>query len=65
MAIVAKYAEQLPFVATTTQRDRVKAEAEKRRVSLAEVIRWAVDARYGLVDGEEPKPDEDVENTSS
>lgn len=54
MAVEQKYTEQFPFVGTRTQRDRVEAEAAKRRTSLAEIIRDALDVRYGLVDGEVP-----------
>jgi hypothetical protein len=62
MAVEQKYDKQFPFVGTATQRERIEAEAAKRRTSLAEVIRDAVDARYGLIDGEVP---DDPEGTTT
>jgi len=41
-------------VGTTTQRARMTEEGDRRGVSLAEIVREAIDDRYGLVDGEEP-----------
>jgi hypothetical protein len=43
-----------PWKGTPTQRAHLDAEAERRSVDLAQIMREAVDARYGLVDGEEP-----------
>jgi hypothetical protein len=54
MAIQQKYDQQFPFVGTLTQRQHVERESQRRKISLAEVIRDALDARYGLVDGEVP-----------
>ena len=54
MAIEPRYTEQMPFVGTPTQREKIRAEADRRRTSLAEVVRRCVDKYFGLVDGEEP-----------
>ena len=52
MAVEAKYTEQFPVVCTETQRAAIVAEAQDRRVSMAVVVREALDERYGLSDGE-------------
>lgn len=51
MAIPRRYKEQMPFVATKTQKRLVKEEADRRGCSEAAVIRDAIDQRYGLDDG--------------
>jgi hypothetical protein len=61
MAIEQKYTEQFPFVGTATQRARLTAEARRRRSSLAAEIRRAIDAKFGLEDGEEPEVAKDAE----
>ena len=58
MAIERKYAKQFPFVGTLTQRAMIEKEADRRRTSLAGVVRAAVDKYFGLVDGEQPEPGE-------
>lgn len=58
MAIKHKYPVQFAFVGTEDQRKRLEAEAERTDVSLAHVVRLAVDARYGLVDGKDPNREE-------
>lgn len=58
MAIEPRYTEQMPFVGTPTQRLRIEQEATKRRTSLADVVRRAVDGYFGLVNGEEPEAKE-------
>jgi len=55
MATYAKrYERQMAFVGTTTQYSVMHAEATKRRMSLAAILREAIDARYGLSAGEHP-----------
>ncbi len=54
--LTARYTEQIPpFVGTPTQRQCVDEEAAQRGVSAATVLREALDARYGLVDGRRPE----------
>jgi hypothetical protein len=48
MAYVRTYDKQMPFVGTTKQYDLLRAEARKRRVSIAYIIREMVNARYDL-----------------
>lgn len=52
----ARYTEQMPFVSTKTHRALVDNEAERDGVSVAAVIRRALDMYYGTVNGEKPKP---------
>lgn len=47
-----------PWKVTPTQRARLDAEADERSVDLAQIMREMTDARYGLVDGEVPTPQE-------
>ncbi len=55
MARQARLTAQLPpAMGTPTQRECLDREADERRVDLAQVIREALDQRYGLVDGELP-----------
>lgn len=51
MALPRRYTEQMPFVATPTQKRLVKEESDRRDCSEAAVIRDAIDQRYGLTDG--------------
>ena len=57
MAISRRYTVQLAFVGTPAQYEALAAEAESKRVSVAAVIRAAVNYRYGLSDGERPVGD--------
>lgn len=43
-----------PVKATPDQRRLLLEEAEERRLAIADIVREAVDARYGLQDGEQP-----------
>jgi hypothetical protein len=52
MAIKQKYPRQFAFVGTDTQATLLRQEAERTDRSMADIVRDAVDARYGLVDGE-------------
>ena len=54
MALTPRYTSQMPFVGTPEQRACVDAEADERSISVSQVIRDAIDARYGLVDGRHP-----------
>lgn len=56
MALTARLTKQLPpFMTTEEQNARVRSDADKRRLSLAEVMREALDKFYGLERGEAPK----------
>jgi hypothetical protein len=57
MAVEATLTEQMPFVGTKTQRALVDHEAKKNKVSVALVIRRALDEHYGLVNGQFPEGD--------
>ena len=55
MARTAKFPETIgPTKLTADQWDHVTDEAETHKVSVAEVVRDAVDRRYGLTDGKAP-----------
>ncbi len=55
MARIARLTAQLPPAkATPTQRRCLDVEAETRGVDLAQIMREALDSRYGLHDGERP-----------
>jgi hypothetical protein len=54
-----RYPVQFAFVGTVTQKRHLAEEARKRRTSLADAVRRAVDDKYGLVEGEEPSAEED------
>lgn len=55
MARQARYTQTLgPTKLTPDQDAKLDEEAEERGVSLAEVVRDALDARYGLVAGKVP-----------
>ena len=57
MAVEQKYTVQFAFVGTATQKAHMTREAARRRSSMAEVLRRAIDERFVLVDGEEPAVD--------
>lgn len=50
----AKYTEQMPFVSTKAQKQAVLDLAGREGLSQADVIRNAVDAYFGMDDGEWP-----------
>lgn len=52
VAIEAIFTKQFPVVCTPEQRDAIEAEAQRDRVSMAVVVRRAINARFGLPDGE-------------
>lgn len=53
MARTARLTETLgPMKTTPTQAERVRRESEERNLSLADVVRAAIDGRYGLTNGE-------------
>lgn len=52
MAVEARYTEQFPVVCTPTQKAAILEESQREHVSMAEVVRTAIDDRYGLSDGE-------------
>lgn len=55
MAIQKKYPVQFAVVCTKTQKNFMKKEAARRRTSMADIVRRALDERYNLVEGEEPE----------
>lgn len=59
MAIKQRYTRQMPFVSTETQWAEVNRRATDQDTSMADVIRDAIDAYFGLVDGGYPTPEDD------
>lgn len=62
MATEARFTEQMPFVGTKTQRALANRESERGKVSVALVIRRALDEHFGLVNGEFAEGDPRREN---
>lgn len=63
MAIEPKYPTQMSFVGTETQKRLVQKMADEKKISQAEVFRDAIDAYFGLTDGEDTGTSEDGEAT--
>lgn len=57
MAVRARFTEQIPVVCTPAQRAVLETDADSQGVSLASVVRAALDRTYGLEDGEFPAGD--------
>ena len=57
MAVRARYTEQIPVVCTPDQRALLEADADSDGISLAAVVRRALDTVYGLEDGMLPEGD--------
>jgi hypothetical protein len=55
VAVESKYTRQMAFVGTDEQYARLRTEADRRKVSVAAILRAAIDYRYGLEDGEAPE----------
>lgn len=60
MAIQKRFPHQMPFVATATQAEKVNQVADAEGISKADVIRRAIDAFFGLRDGEDQEVGEDA-----
>jgi hypothetical protein len=58
VAIEKRYDEQMPFVGTRTMKEYLDEEADRRRTSIARIIRDMIDERYLLDDGDDLPPAE-------